>query len=161
MSRVTTMTSPARTYLPAAGRDVFLPFYDTITDLLGADRARAVLLDYAQLQDGNKVLDLGSGTGALAVLIKRLYPRIEVTGLDPDPKALARARRKASRADVAVQFEQGFGDEIKHPSASFDVVSLILYVSSPEIRGESRHSARSPASAETGRPPASFGFRRC
>lgn len=123
MSRVTTMTSPARTYLPAAGRDVFLPFYDTITDLLGADRARAVLLDYAQLQDGNKVLDLGSGTGALAVLIKRLYPRIEVTGLDPDPKALARARRKASRADVAVQFEQGFGDEINHPSASFDVVS--------------------------------------
>ncbi len=116
------MPTTARTYLPAAGRDVFLPFYDMITGLLGADRARAVMLDYAPLRDGDHVLDIGCGTGTLAVLIKRLYPRVEVTGLDPDSKALRRARRKAERAGVGLFFEQGFADEIKNPAASFDVV---------------------------------------
>jgi ubiquinone/menaquinone biosynthesis C-methylase UbiE len=101
---------------------MFLPVYDMITGLLGADRARAALLDYAPLRDGDHVLDIGCGTGTLAVLIKRLYPQVEVTGLDPDRKALARARRKAERAGVGVSFEQGFADEIKHPAAFFDVV---------------------------------------
>lgn len=115
-------STAARTYLPAAGRDMFLPFYDTITGLLGADRARAVLLDYAALRDGDKLLDIGCGTGTLAVLIKKSHPGVEVAGLDPDPKALARAKRKSKRAGIEVRFEQGFADEIKHPAACFDLL---------------------------------------
>ena len=89
-------------------------FTTLVTGLFGADRARAVLLEYAPLHDGDSVLDVGCGTGTLAVLIKQQYPRVEVTALDPDPKALARARQKAERAGAKVSFEQGFGDEIKH-----------------------------------------------
>ena len=122
MNKVQSVPTAARTYLPAAGRDVFLPFYDSVTGLLGADRVRAVLLDYAELRDSDKVLDIGCGTGTLAVLLKQRHPGVEVTGLDPDPKALARAQRKAERARVRVRFEQGFADEIKHSAASFDVV---------------------------------------
>jgi ubiquinone/menaquinone biosynthesis C-methylase UbiE len=68
------------------------------------------------------VLDLGCGTGGLALLIKRLHPHVEVVGLDPDPQALARARRKAARAGVTLQLEQGFGDALPYPDASFDRV---------------------------------------
>jgi ubiquinone/menaquinone biosynthesis C-methylase UbiE len=45
-----------------------------------------------------------------------------VVGLDPDPQALARARRKAARAGVALQLEQGFGDALPYPGGAFDRV---------------------------------------
>jgi ubiquinone/menaquinone biosynthesis C-methylase UbiE len=109
-----------RTYLPAAGRDSFLPLYDLLTKLTGADQARKVLLGQAHLRAGQRVLDVGCGTGTLAVLIKRLYPRVTVVGLDPDPRALARARRKAKRAALSVRFDQGFSDELPYAEASFD-----------------------------------------
>jgi ubiquinone/menaquinone biosynthesis C-methylase UbiE len=68
------------------------------------------------------VLDVGCGTGTLAVLIKRLYPSVGVTGLDPDPRALSRAGRKASRAGVPVAFDRGFADALPYPDATFDRV---------------------------------------
>jgi ubiquinone/menaquinone biosynthesis C-methylase UbiE len=117
------MTSEStRTYLPAAGSDWSLPFYDPIVKLLGGDKARMVLLDHAALRPGFRVLDIGCGTGTLATLIKRLHPEVEVVGIDPDPKALARARRKATKAAASIQFDQGFGDDLPYAEASFDRV---------------------------------------
>lgn len=130
-----------RTYLPAAGRDSFLPLYDLLTKLTGADQARKVLLGQAHLRAGQRVLDVGCGTGTLAVLIKRLYPRVIVVGLDPDPRALARARRKAKRAALSVRFDQGFSDELPYAEASFDRVfsSFMLHHLQP---GEKQRTLR-------------------
>jgi ubiquinone/menaquinone biosynthesis C-methylase UbiE len=111
-----------RAYLPAAGQDFFLPLYDGVAKLLGADGARQKLLDEASLEPGQKVLDIGSGTGTFAVLLKQRHPAVEVIGLDPDPKALARARRKAERARASIRFDQGFADALAYPEATFDVV---------------------------------------
>jgi len=68
------------------------------------------------------VLDIGCGTGTYAVLLKQRFPAVEVIGLDPDPKALARATRKAERAGVSVSFDQGFADALECPAGSFDAV---------------------------------------
>jgi|SRR5215471_8554457 len=122
------MSQSARTYLPAAGHDWSLPLYDPIVKLLGGDKARKVLIDQAGLQPGHRVLDIGCGTGTMAVLTKREHPDVGITGIDPDPKALARARRKASRAGVSIQFDQGFGDELPYPEGSFDrVISSFMF----------------------------------
>ncbi len=59
---------------------------------------------------------------SISTLIKRLHPDVEVVGIDPDPKALARARRKASKAAVFIQFDQGFGDDLPYAESSFDRV---------------------------------------
>ena len=45
-----------------------------------------------------------------------------MTGLDPDPQALARAARKAARARVAVQFDRGFAQDLPYADATFDRV---------------------------------------
>jgi ubiquinone/menaquinone biosynthesis C-methylase UbiE len=45
-----------------------------------------------------------------------------VVGIDPDPKALGRARRKAAKAAGSIQFDQGFGDDLPYAEASFDRV---------------------------------------
>src|SRR5260370_26980475 len=123
------MATPSkRTYLPAAGRDSLLPLYDLMTRLMGADQARIGLLNRAQIRPGHRVLDIGCGTGTLLIQLKRLYPETDAVGLDPDPKALARARRKGARAAVSIHLDQGFGDELPYPEASFDrVLSSLMF----------------------------------
>jgi ubiquinone/menaquinone biosynthesis C-methylase UbiE len=116
------MSNAQRKYLPAAGRDAFLPFYDLITKLMGADHARQVLLRHANLSPNQQILDIGCGTGTFVVMAKQLYPSTNIIGLDPDPKALARASQKAAKARVSVQFDRGFADVLQYPSASFDLI---------------------------------------
>jgi len=117
-----TVNEAQRDYLPAAGRDCALPLYDPCAKLLGMDVARKALLEQAALERGHRVLDVGCGTGTLAAQIKQLHPEVVVVGLDPDPQALERARRKAKGAAVTVQFDQGFSDALPYPDASFDRV---------------------------------------
>ncbi|HEX3104112.1 MAG TPA: class I SAM-dependent methyltransferase [Terriglobales bacterium] len=114
------MTESVRNYLPAAGRDIFLPLYDPIVKLLGGAAAREALLAQAGIGPTDRVFDLGCGTGTMAVLIKKRFPRVEIIGLDPDPRALTRARKKAAREALAIQFDEGFGDQLPYPAASFD-----------------------------------------
>lgn len=122
MTNMIAVSKSERTYLPAAGYDVFLPLYDLIAKVMGAEQARQVLLDHARLRSGNRALDIGCGTGTFAVLLKQRYPDVEMIGLDPDAKALARARGKAQCARVSVRFDQGFADAVEYSSSSFDVV---------------------------------------
>ena len=101
------MTKSDRPFLPAAGHDLFLPIYDPLTRLLGMDRRREALVAQADLRPHHRVLDLGCGTGSLAILLKERDVTLAVIGVDPDAKALDRARRKASRAGVSIRFDQG------------------------------------------------------
>jgi ubiquinone/menaquinone biosynthesis C-methylase UbiE len=116
------MEESRRTYIPAAGHGWALPLYDPFVKLLGGDRARKALLNQAAIQSGHRVLDIGCGTGSLVILIKRLHPDVDVVGIDPDPKALTRARRKAERTALPMQLDQGFSDELPYPDAFFDRV---------------------------------------
>jgi len=113
---------PERPFLSAAGRDLFLPFYDPLTKLLGISGFHGVLVEQAELQAGFKVLDVGCGTGTLAVSLKRQHPAVDVVALDPDPKALARAARKATRAGVSIQLDRGFADALPYERGTFDRV---------------------------------------
>lgn len=116
------MAVSEREFLPAAGRDLFLPLYDPLVRLMGFDRTRQELIAGAGLQPGQHILDIGCGTGSFVVLLKKQYSRVQVVGLDPDPKALRRARSKISRAGVSVQLDEGFSDELPYEEKSFDRV---------------------------------------
>ena len=118
-----------RKYLPAASLDFLLPAYDPIMRLFGFTKALRPLVEQAELRPHHTVLDIGCGTGALDLLIKELHPDVTLTGLDPDPRALARAERKARRAGVTIRFDRGFADALPYPDASFDRVfsSMMLH----------------------------------
>jgi cyclopropane fatty-acyl-phospholipid synthase-like methyltransferase len=116
------LSETRREFLPAAGRDVFLPLYDPVVSFMGAARAREELIKQASIQPNQRVLDLGCGTGTLVVLLKRKYPAAEIVGVDPDPKALQRAQKKIRRAGVAVQLDEGFADELPYEAGTFDRV---------------------------------------
>lgn len=122
------MAHAHRHFVPAAGADWLLPFYDPFTRLVGTSAALRELVAQAELAPAQRVLDLGCGTGATTLLAKRTEPGIEIVGLDPDEKALARARRKAERARLAIEFVQGFGDALPFPDGRFDrVLSSFMF----------------------------------
>jgi ubiquinone/menaquinone biosynthesis C-methylase UbiE len=117
-----------RRYLPGMGADWLLPLYDPFTRLIGIQAAHQALVDQADLESARRVLEIGCGTGNLALLVKRTRPQLEVVGLDPDPKALARAGRKARAAGLALGLDRGFADAMPYPDASFDrVFSALMF----------------------------------
>ena len=75
-------------------------------------RLLARMRDLAGLQPGDPVLDLGTGTGMLAIGFARLG--MAVTAMDPEPDMLAAAAERARAAGVIVDFREG-GSANLHP----------------------------------------------
>ena len=136
-----TTEEPQKTYIPGFGYSGLLPLYDPLQKLLGFDSYHRQLVDQAKLRSGQRVLEIGCGTGNLLIPTKRLHPQVEVVGLDPDPKALARARRKAERFVLPVQLDRGFAQQLPYPDTSFDRVfsSLMFHHLGPD---EKEHTLR-------------------
>ena len=90
-------------------------------------RFKRELLDQAAFEPGQRVLDLGCGTGTLAILAQRAVPAAEVVGLDGDPAILEQARAKAERDGLEVHFHHGYSTELPYESASFDRILSTLF----------------------------------
>src|SRR5215216_5615252 len=75
--------------------------YDALLTILTLGRERRFreqLLQLAHLEPGESVLDMGCGTGTLAIAAKRKVGGSSVVhGIDPSPEMIARAHRKARR----------------------------------------------------------------
>lgn len=120
-----TPTDSARTghqHCPPAGVGWMLPFYDSMSAVLGIPRVHQRLLMHAHIGAGDQVLDIGCGTGTMTVAAKQSHPLATVTGLDPDAAALARAREKAWVAGCDVQFDEGYAGALPYATASVDRV---------------------------------------
>ena len=124
-------------YLPALRWRALTPLFDGVVRVTARERAvKERLLDQADVAPGNRVLDLGAGTGTLAILLKQRCPTAMVTGLDADPEMLARARRKAEDAQCEVDFVEGFSTELPFEAESFEVVvsSLFFHHLMPDVK---------------------------
>jgi len=109
-----------RKYLPSAGKDWLLPLYDPLTYVMGINFYRKKLINEAGLQPGQCILDIGCGTGTLLLMIKKRFPKIEATGIDPDRKALSMAAHKAERTGRIIRFDGGFSDDLPYGPETFD-----------------------------------------
>jgi ubiquinone/menaquinone biosynthesis C-methylase UbiE len=118
----TAVTGGGRAFLPGMRHEWLLPLYDPLNRLLGVGLIRRQLLDQAGLRPGQRVLEIGCGTGTLLLAAKQAQPAAVVVGLDPDLAALARASRKARRRGLAVQLDRGHADELPYADDSVDVV---------------------------------------
>jgi ubiquinone/menaquinone biosynthesis C-methylase UbiE len=109
-------------YLPAMGRHWLLPLYDPFTRLAGVGRLHEQLLDRTGVADDQRVLEIGCGTGNLLTALGRRRPELATVGIDPDPAALRRARRKAARRRLPIRYERAFAGELPAADDSFDRV---------------------------------------
>lgn len=93
-------------------------------------RFREKQLRLAKLGPGERVLDVGCGTGTLAIAAKRhVGASGSVTGVDPAAEMIERATAKARRAGVAVEFRTGAAEALPFANGAFDVVlsSMMLH----------------------------------
>jgi ubiquinone/menaquinone biosynthesis C-methylase UbiE len=120
-TRVTTTTGRV---LHSAGA------YDWLAWLLLGGRERAFrqrVLELGHVTTRDAVLDVGCGTGTLAILAKeRVGPSGAAHGIDASPEMIAKARRKAKRAGLEVSFEQAVVEAMPFPAQRFDAVLSTL-----------------------------------
>ena len=122
------MSSVNENYIPALSYRLLTPFYDFIQKYIVRDvRYKSRLIEQADIRAGQRVLDLGCGTGTLAIMVKQAQPNAEVAGLDADPEMLKMAHYKKNQAKLDVKFDVGFTNHLPYPDESIDrVLSSIM-----------------------------------
>lgn len=136
------MTNSHDEYIPALSYRFLTPFYDFIQKYIVRDiRYKTLLIQQADIKPSQHVLDLGCGTGTLALMVKQARPSAEVTGLDADPDMLKVAKYKSSQQNALVKFDVGFTNKLPYPDASFDRVLSSIMI----------HHLKTPDKETTGR----------
>ncbi|MFN2511857.1 MAG: class I SAM-dependent methyltransferase [Pyrinomonadaceae bacterium] len=115
-------------FIPALGKDWLTPIYGPLLWLMRAHRFKGDLVEQAQMSNGMRVLDIGCGTGTLAIMVKQVHPEAEVFGIDADSKILAIARAKAAKASLNLTLDQGMADQLPYADSSFDRVLSSLFL---------------------------------
>lgn len=116
-------------FLPAAGRFLPLAAYDTAARLTMRERRWRPELAAriaAATPAGGSVVEVGAGTGSLTCLLRAALPdTTTITAVDPDDRALAIARRRAS----GIAWHAGRAERLPLPDASQDalVTALVLH----------------------------------
>ena len=104
--------------------------YDVLAWFLTFGREHAFrerLLRFVKLKPGEAVLDVGCGTGTVALLAKtKVGPEGRVEGIDASVEMIARATAKARRAGLQVGFSTATAQELPFKDGQFDVVLSTL-----------------------------------
>ncbi len=115
-------------YVPALSYDWLTAFYDPIARLTTREAEfKSALIRQARIGDGHRVLDLGCGTGTLAITAKQKVPNCKMVGLDGDPAILQQANIKARNAEVEIVFDQGMSFALVYADCMFDRVLSSLF----------------------------------
>jgi demethylmenaquinone methyltransferase/2-methoxy-6-polyprenyl-1,4-benzoquinol methylase len=120
-----------------SARELFAPLgptYDRYASLLsfGQDpRWRRFLASRVDPPQGGRILDVATGTGAVAAELLRRRPDLHVVGIDQSPEMLAEARR---RLGARVELHEGRAESLPFADGSFDALTftyLLRYVDDP------------------------------
>ncbi|MEW2167927.1 methyltransferase domain-containing protein [Streptomyces sp. NPDC007084] len=144
-----------RVFTPATGRFAPTWLYDPVAALLRERLWRGLLAMHIAPRPGDDIVDVGCGTGSLALLLHRVEPEARIVGVDPDPGVLAIGRRKAARAagiaarqtsgpdaragaGTGPRWQAGMGDEVDEilgaEAVDTAVSSLVLHQCPVEMK---------------------------
>lgn len=117
-------------YVPAAGRGMLTPLYDAINAIaMRQGRWRPRLVERAVGSGApTRILDLGCGTGEMALAIARASRAVTLIGVDGDGDVLKRAAVKARAAGVKLELHEALADHVPLPDTDVDcVVSTLMF----------------------------------
>lgn len=129
------MNENQASYLRALKYGWLTSLYDPIARVTLRDSTfKRQLIEQAQIQKGQNILDLGCGTATLTLLVKKLHPETQVVGLDADPAVLAIAKAKATKSRLAIDLDLGLSFKLPFPDEYFHRVfsSLMFHHLTPE-----------------------------
>ena len=100
-------------YVPALRFSRLTAIYDPVVRWTTRESTvKNTLVEQARLRDDMSVLDLASGTGTLAIIIKRKFPSVDVVCVDGDPRILQIAQAKSESANVKIEFDRGLATQL-------------------------------------------------
>lgn len=115
-------------YVPALRYHWLTNLFDPLVALTARERTfKQRLIQQADIREGHRVLDLGCGTGTLAIWIKQRVPGALLVGIDSDQKILELAQEKTRKTGVHVVYDHGFSTNMPYENASFDRVLSSLF----------------------------------
>jgi len=122
-------------------RELFAPLgptYDRYARLLsfGQDPRWHAFLVSRIPRDATRVLDVATGTAAVAIELARAAPERTVVGIDQSPEMLAAGRARVERAGLAgsIELREGRAESLPFADAAFDALTftyLLRYVDDP------------------------------
>lgn len=99
----------AASHTPPLGHAALTPLYDRAIGLFTREDCwRSKLVSAIDPRPSETILDVGSGTGTLGMILTAKEPNCHYRGIDPDAQAVRTARRKAAQLDSSAVFETGF-----------------------------------------------------
>ena len=102
-----------RAFTPALGKAWLTPVYDLTIALFTRERTwRRAVVRAANLAPGDHLIDVGCGTGTLLRDLMISCPQAGLAGVEPDPAALAIARRKFGAGADLIRWHNGFLDTL-------------------------------------------------
>jgi ubiquinone/menaquinone biosynthesis C-methylase UbiE len=106
-------------------RSMFDGLASTWETRIGPHHLWALDLALADLSPPQRILDLGTGTGVVAIALAERYPGAEVVGIDLSAAMIDEARRKVPPGLVGrVEFEVGDASALEYADGDFELVVL-------------------------------------
>lgn len=122
------MSTSEERYIPALGYHWLTSLYDPVVRLTTRESAfKPALIAQADIQAGERILDLACGTATLTILAKQAQPAAEIHGIDGDANILKIAASKAQAEGLDLKLKQGLADALPYPDAHFDRAMSSLF----------------------------------
>ena len=121
--------SESKKYIPALGYDRLSGIYDQVIKLtMPENRFRQQLVQQANVQPDEKVLDFGFGTASQTILLKQHAMEATIMGVEIDPQIKSIAEEKVRKKGLIIQLDLYDGKHLPYEDETFDkVVSSLVF----------------------------------
>ncbi|MEC1769002.1 class I SAM-dependent methyltransferase [Schinkia azotoformans] len=122
-------------FIPALKYKCLTKYFDLFLSVLMREyKIKNELIKYAGINNNEKILDFGCGTGTLLLMLKSYYPNNEINGVDIDKDVLTLANDKLFSKGLSIPLSIYDGENLPYESNYFDKIlsSLVIHHIYPE-----------------------------